>query len=483
MATGKISVELRLVLDKLNADIKAAAASMRAGLGKDMGSTAAGTEKAANAQTKLAGEVKKTTNALKDQARASKDAVAAILSGKGYPGQRPFNINSGAGVSSGVADSWSTDAGGGLATSSQGKKEAKRKREFDKEQIEEDARIRALKWEQSFQQTFDYSRGKEKDRKSYQDFWATGAGAQPPVIPPPKIPVSILDMLKGGNFKGAIKSATSGGLSSPLAIAAQLGAALAGLRVAIGLAKFAFGAIIVPIKTLERAFAEAAESARRLYAKSLQSGGLGIGFVARRALLADAIGVSEEEVFSYGKAVSYLNSQLAFATSVAAGTNTSLTATAWSLRVVQEDFKALASVLAFEMSGTVRLMARAFHQLAVEIAPIMAIIGKVLRTGLLTAMTMAATALGPAIAVAFARIAAKAGFGEDAPTPEVSTRRMPISAWEKMGLVIGSGGVNDFAKQTAANTRKTVEKLERVVEILGGSAVPRFMGTPNFNLL
>lgn len=428
---GKISVELRLVLDKLNQDIKAAAASMRAGLSKDMGSTAAGTEKAANAQTKLAGEVKKTTNALKDQAKAAYDLWKASL-----PTPKITDTTQEPVKGSGrFFEPWSTDAGGGLAT--------------DPNAILRPQRRQAP------------------------------AGAVPPaVFPIPKPPIIVPEESPVGKLGEMLE----GGLKSPLAIAAQLGAALSGLRVAIGLVQFAFRAMMAPVNMLKRVFVEAAESARRLYARSLQSGGLGVGFVARRAMLAETIGVSEEEVYSYGRAVRYLNDQLVFATNVAAGTNASLTATAWSLRVVQEDLKALGALLAYEISDAVRLLARAFHQLAVEIAPVMAIIGKVIRNGLLAAMSMAAVSMGPAMAEAFARIALKAGFGENAPTPEVSTKRMPFSAWEKMGLVIGSGGVNDFAKQTASNTRKTVEKLERVVEILGGGGVPRF-SFPSFNAL
>lgn len=412
---GKISVELRLVLDKLNADIRAAAQSMRAGLSKDMGSTAAGTEKAASAQAKLGNEVKKTTNALKDQAKAAYDAWKASL-----PTPRIIDATK-TRKATRFFTPWTTDAGGGLAT--------------DPNVILNPQRPKAAP--------------------------GTAPPAmfpipKPPVIPPSQSPVGLLGKM------------IQGGLASPLAIAAQIGASLAGLRVAIGLVQYAFRNLMLPLQIMRRAFLEAAEGARRLYARSLQSGGLGTGFVARRALLAETIGVSEEEVFSYGRAVRYLNGQLAFATSVAAGTNASLTATAWSLRIVQTDLKALTSLVAYEVSDAIRLLARMFHQLATEIAPLAAVIGKMLRTQLLTAMTMAAMSLGPAMAAAFARIAAKAGFGDAAPTPEVSIKRMPFSAWEKMGLVVGTGGGNNYAQQTARNTRMTAEKMDKLIGLMTG---------------
>jgi len=401
MASGKVSVELRLVLDKLNADIKAAAASMRAGLSKDMSSTAAGTEKAANAQTKLADEVKKANTALKDQVR--------IIDGTRSRKPTRFHIP------------WSTDAGGGLATDPN-----------------------------AF-----FNPGRPKGAPG------TAPPAMFPIPRPPVIPPSQSGI-------GLLGKAIQGGLASPLAIAAQVGAALAGLRVAIGLIQYAFRAMLIPVRALQRAFMMAAESARRLYARGLQSGGQGMGFIAQRSMLADTIGVSEEEVYSYGSAVRYLNGQLAFATNVAAGTNASLTATAWSLRVVQADLKALSSLLAYEISDAVRLLARMFHQLATEIAPVMSIIGKVIKTSLLTAMTLAATSLGPAMAVAFARIAMKAGFGKDAPGMGSEIKRMPFSAWEKMGLVVGTGGGNNFAQQTAQHTKKTSENTAKLIELMTG---------------
>ena len=55
---------------------------------------------------------------------------------------------------------------------------------------------------------------------------------------------------------------------------------------------------------------EAYEKQSRIYAKSLSSG-LSIGFVQRRTILANIMGVSEEEVIRFGKAMEYLNPVLA----------------------------------------------------------------------------------------------------------------------------------------------------------------------------
>ena len=51
-------------------------------------------------------------------------------------------------------------------------------------------------------------------------------------------------------------------------------------------------------------------------------------------------------------------------------------------------------------------------------------------------------------------------FGE-APSPETSARRLQTSSWERMGLVLGAGGGQNYAKDTAANTK-------RIAEILSG---------------
>jgi len=413
MAGGKISVELRLVLDKLNADIKAAAASMRAGLSKDMGSTAAGTEKAANAQTKLAGEVKKTTNALKDQAKAAYEAWKASL-----PPMRVTDSTQQRKGSGRFFSPWSTDAGGGLAT--------------DPDAIINPQRPKAAPG-------------------AIPPAMFRRPGSIPPPIPPAKM----------GMLQQALKA-----IDPILFKAALIGAALAGLRVALGYVTFAFRGMLVPIRLLSRTFIEAAESARRMYAKALQSGGLGMGYVARRAALADVIGVGEEEVYSYGNAVRHLNERLNFATAVAAYTNKELTSASWALRVVAHDFAALKSLLAAQLAPVVRELAAAFHGIAMVLSGEAIKWGKIIASGIRAGLLQV---LGPFWSSAL--LGAQVIGGGDkgaAPGTEVATKRMPFSAWEKMGLVVGTGGGNNWAQQTAQATKKTAENTARLIELMTG---------------
>lgn len=414
MAAGKVSVELRLVLDKLNSDIKAAAASMRAGLSKDMGSTAAGTEKAANAQTKLAGEVKKTTNALKDQAKASHDAWKASL-----PTPKITDTTQQRNRSVRFHTPWTTDAGGGLAT--------------DPSSITNPQR-----------------------RKAAPGEVPPAVFRRPGSIPPP-IPQPRLSMLQ---------QAIQGGLASPLAIAAQVGATLAGVRVAIGLVQYAFRALLVPLHLMRRAFLAAAESARRLYAKALQSGGLGMGFVARRSALADIIGVGEEEVYSYGNAVRYLNERLNFATAVSTLTNKELTAASWSLRLIAYDFAALKNLIAVELAPVVRELSAAFHGIAMLLSGEAVKWGIIIATGIRAGLQQV---LGPIWSLGL--LAAQVAGGGDkgaAPNTEVSTQRMSHSAWEKMGLLVGKSHTENYARETAKHTREAAKKLGDLFNLLSG---------------
>jgi len=48
-----------------------------------------------------------------------------------------------------------------------------------------------------------------------------------------------------------------------------------------------------------------------------------------------------------------------------------------------------------------------------------------------------------------------------APSPVAYMKQLPASQWEHMGLIIGGSGTN-YAKDTAKNTAKMVQLLEKV---------------------
>ena len=99
--------------------------------------------------------------------------------------------------------------------------------------------------------------------------------------------------------------------------------------------------------------ARSAEEAKRYYSKTLQSG-FGTQLTIKRSLLANAIGVGENEVWQYGAAVSALNEKFSHATKVLSEANPVLTQLSWDTSVLSADFQALKAKIAVEMAPAVQ---------------------------------------------------------------------------------------------------------------------------------
>jgi hypothetical protein len=204
----------------------------------------------------------------------------------------------------------------------------------------------------------------------------------------------------------------------------------------------------------------AVENARNLYAKQLRSGGMAAGFVTQRAQLAEVIGVGEKEVYQYGAAIGYLNDKLAFSTKIFTDTTPTLTALSWEWKVMGQDMKAF------------------WAQAATKLAPALFLLAK---TGSL--LTKVMTQLQDSFMFPGIATILKLGGGllmPKAPGVPISTERMPASAWEKMGLVIGQGGGTNYARKTAEGTTKSAQYLEKIANAVGG--VPR-TGQQQFDAL
>jgi len=257
----------------------------------------------------------------------------------------------------------------------------------------------------------------------------------------------------------------------------KVAAAVAAARVAFGLVGWAARLALTPLTRLASAiaslFTQAAEAARSLYARTLQGGGLPLGFTARRSVLASVIGVGEHEVMQYGKAVGYLNAQLRFASQVAASTNLELTSAAWAMRTVRGDFKALSALFANELAPLVRQLAGAFHLVAVMLQNEARFWGMAIAAGI-----KAGIASVPIVGPAFLAAMALMDKGK-APEPTVSTGRLQGSAWEKMGLVIGAGTGNNWQQQTARATLALLEIQRTALGLLHAMAGYNSTGVTN----
>ena len=254
----------------------------------------------------------------------------------------------------------------------------------------------------------------------------------------------------------------------------------------LGPASLAAAGLRVAFEGLKRAVRDTMaeyDHARRLYAKVAQSGGMASGFVINRAALSEIIGVSEEQVYQYGMAVSYLNEKLAFSTKIFNDTNPTLTATAWEFQVLKKDVQATFAVMANEAAPALQrftkelehlvMVANLFHVPQVAAGAAGGAMKGLLSTGL--NLMLGGGVIAGMLAKYGIAVAASGGSRNDvdkAPPLPTSINRLPSSAWEKMGLVLGMG-TQDPAKQTAANTKKTAENTSKLINLL----LPRGQGT------
>ena len=294
--------------------------------------------------------------------------------------------------------------------------------------------------------------------------WSTTAGGGLATSPP------------GAGGGGPVKNSIAGMFGNLInfqigpvaATATKVAGALAGVMVALGLVQYAFRHTIGRIMDLSRAmmahFARAAEAGRAMYAKQLQSGGLPGGFVAGRSLMAEMLGVGENEIMRYGNAVAYLNEKIRFAQGVYVKTTPALASAAWELKALNNDLKAIAMLVAAEFAPAMRQIVYALRQ-------IIEFVGGSFAKGLAAAFKWALesairTVAGHAGVIAYKTVQKHIGGKIDpgtAPAIQASSARMPASAWEKMGLVLATSGRGPMQK-VAENTGKTARILERMAK-------------------
>jgi hypothetical protein len=296
--------------------------------------------------------------------------------------------------------------------------------------------------------------------------------------------------------------------------------------VLIKAAGMAFTSLINAVKKTTQAY----DDARKLYAKSLMSG-LGVGFTTKRQNLAEILGVHELEVIRFGKALEYLAPKLQFANDTMAKTNKELTGVGWEFAILGKNLQAIWNIVANAMSPAFMAFAQnmnafleslgktdfiagvagAFNLLFIALNNVVGVIELVI-AGFANGMKVIADSIAFVIAKALnllskvpglggiggfdtdkilqdiidssqsvadlaERVAGNA-FGGNAgggvPTPQSYMKQLPASSWEKMGLVVG-GGTNNYAQQTAKNTKDTADAVKFIAKAMGaggGSSNP-----------
>jgi hypothetical protein len=441
---GQIGIELRLLMDKLKGDIANAAKAIKKDLsgpvtGDMTGKADEGMEKTGKEADKLATRI----NRVSEAARVLKQRLADIASGKLSPVQPGMTVR-GAGEESEAAS--------------------------------RQARLEELR------------RYRAQGLRGYnvQDFFRGGQyGRRNPnlatVLPPSLGGTAKLEMTRFQELQSIGKAIALN--------AAAFTAALASLRVAVGLVKYAFSGLLQPLNMLQRSM----EEARSRYAASLTSGGLPLGFTSRRSVLASVIGVGEGEVLKYAGAVKQLNEMVAISSKVHAETAQSLAMGAWKVRAFKEDWKAM-------LENVTYLYTPALNRITTWLDEIL----KTFIARQNDARKAADEAWAKEKAVLQERQKAlqeqiKAGafgsvrFGQErhdkiarmkaegelkqitdklkaheiANAPEASAHRLRSSPWEQMGMVIGLGAAENPMKQTAKNTAKSAEYLGQMAAAFG----------------
>ena len=209
------------------------------------------------------------------------------------------------------------------------------------------------------------------------------------------------------------------------------------------------------------------EHARQIYAKAL-TGGMGLQFTVKRSMLAEIMGVSEQDVFRFGEQMAYLNPKLEWASKILANTTTPLTKVSWEFKVLQADLSAMFSKMANDAAPAILKLTEALEGLVktatwlYDHAP-KNLVGNALAAG-------AGMVFGNNAGFIAKLISQYVGAGVklDAKTaPQAWMKPLPASHWEKMGLVTMGGSAN-YAKDTAKNTKEIATGIKEIVKKMTG---------------
>ena len=322
------------------------------------------------------------------------------------------------------------------------------------------------------------------------------AGGVPPIIPPtgggpPPTGMTPTGGSGGGGMFGGLGTAgitqamRQGGwvasvlsrLGIPASVASSFGLIAGTLTSAASAAAIPLAALAATLLSLRRAIKSANEAAE-LYAKTLQSGGLPLGFVSWRSSLASILGVSEDEVLSFSQAVSGLGERVKDATDTIARNAPELAKTSWEWRMLKLEWQAFWSEFSKAMSPVLRELLRALSQYFHLLGNVIGFSNKQQRE-----MSEMGLKFWGKVADFVPEGSIKEGMKKwlkewresisEAPPPTAWSRRLPGSDWERKGLVLGGFGmaggigIEEPSKQTANNTRETVKLLGKILSTLG----------------
>lgn len=285
-------------------------------------------------------------------------------------------------------------------------------------------------------------------------------------------------------------------LSSTMAVFAKVATGLAAVRVAFGLFSYAINAALAPFRMFSHFVERAADNARRLYAGALTGGGLPLGFSVHRAQMASVLGVGEKEVYTFGTQVKYLSSKLAWSSDVMARATPRITAMSWEFEIMKKNIASASAVIVNqwapaitkflekisgkirEFGGSVEAESKRWEAAAAfqKKHDFFRIYREQQEGGgykyKFEAKDEEGKPLSPGIQAKLSKAFERFAAGYVSPggiQPSAFANRYQTSPWERMGLVVGAGGANDYPRKTAINTDKMVQLLANIHNALSGN--------------
>ena len=224
------------------------------------------------------------------------------------------------------------------------------------------------------------------------------------------------------------------GTAGLIAGATGLGFILKGLEKTVSM-------VIEDFKNLSIAYKDAA----KLYSATLQSG-LGLGMTVKRISIANILGVSEQEINKFSYAIAKIAQETSAATKALAESTLQLTKVEQETKKADLAEKAFAAERARTFSGLKFLSEQGRGEKATENLFFRKKFNDILEK--------------------FGLLAPKA----EQPLP--SMKQLPSSTWEKMGLVVGSGGqgTNDLIRKSNGYLKSIADHVKAV------GSVPRSFG-------
>ena len=468
MSDGKLSVELRLVLDKLKGDIKAAADAIKINLEGELAKGGSAADDMAEGLKKVAARTRNVSDELKKQIdewrKLQTEPVITIDGGGGEKPQENFD-------------------------------------EWNRKRLEEERGTgdEALK------------RAQEHAAANAAAHAAANPPTPPPIIPrspstsptppggggaPPWL-ASLLNQVRGPGGAGLARNVLAGvgmsygGQAVGAAASGPLGMVAAGLQISLMMLR---KAINDTVTSFQRAAA--------IYSQMLQRGGLPMGVAVRENVLGRVLGVGANEVRQYGIAVQHVSEQVNRSINELTKNIPVMTAVAWQWRSFLVSIEAAWSQFAAALAPSLINLAKAMRT-GVEIFTELRMletfgfqINMVITAFVMHLKLLETVFLGVAAAVAFvieslvnmvmelktlgkwdSKFEATEAFmqrirdlhkseGPAPGGPQSFSNRMPGSTWERMGLVVGGLSSTDFARQTATATKKSAELLAAIKDNL-----------------